>query len=401
MKILHTSDWHLGQNFMGKSREEEHQAFFVWLLKHIQSEEVTLLVVAGDIFDTATPPNYALELYYNFLKELSLIKELTTIIVAGNHDSIATLKTSQKLLKALNIHVITRGDDSENQLFPIYKNGKIEALVCAVPFLRDTLLRKSKSGESIRSREKFANEAIKEYYKRLYQKAIKLLKSRDVDPKTTPIITTGHLTTVGARSSESERDIYIGGTFDIGGDFLGKYFDYVALGHLHINQKVGCEHVRYSGSPIPLSFSEAKRIKMVNLIEFKRGNIEVKSLEIPIYRQLLLFKGSLKEIEEALRGVKDRDSWIEVQLTNDDNPFSSNQTIRALAQSLNLTLLAVKINKQERSLEAKDMQVISLDDLSIDEVFKKRLEMEGLENKDFEKELVQTFNMVLERVNSQ
>jgi exonuclease SbcD len=411
MKILHTSDWHLGQNFMGKSREEEHQAFFIWLLKHIQSEQITLLIVAGDIFDTATPPNYALELYYNFLKELSSIKELTTVIVAGNHDSISTLKTSQQLLKALNIYVITKGCKEESQLIPIYRNKKIQALVCAVPFLRDSVLRQSQSGEGVLEREKFANQAIKEYYEVLYKEALKFLKKRGVSPKETPIIATGHLTTVGARSSESERDIYIGGTFDIGGDFLGKDFDYVALGHLHQNQKVGFEHVRYSGSPIPLSFSEAKSLKQVNVIEFSVSGLNVRkafalnrvvttvrTIEIPSYRSLLLLKGTLEKILESFRNIENKEVWIEVQLMKDDNPFASNQSIRSLAKKLNLTLLAVKINKQEKSLRAKEMNVISLDDLGVSEVFEKRLKLENLESKNFEKELIQTFNMVLERV---
>ena len=105
MKILHTSDWHLGQNFMGKSRAEEHEAFLFWLLEIIIEKEIEVLLVSGDIFDTGTPPNYALELYYNFLKELSSIKTLiTTIITAGNHDSVSTLKAPKQLLEVLNVH---------------------------------------------------------------------------------------------------------------------------------------------------------------------------------------------------------------------------------------------------------------------------------------------------------
>jgi len=98
LKILHTSDWHLGQNFMGKSRVEEHEAFLSWLLKTIKEKQIEVLLVSGDIFDTGTPPNYALELYYNFLKELSSIKTLiTTIITAGKHDSVSTLKAPNQL----------------------------------------------------------------------------------------------------------------------------------------------------------------------------------------------------------------------------------------------------------------------------------------------------------------
>ena len=81
MKILHTSDWHLGQNFMGKSRIEEHSSFLNWLIKTIKEQNIQVLLVSGDIFDTGTPPNYALELYYNFLKELANIKTLKNTII--------------------------------------------------------------------------------------------------------------------------------------------------------------------------------------------------------------------------------------------------------------------------------------------------------------------------------
>ena len=104
MKILHTSDWHLGQNFMGKSRVDEHEAFLSWLLEIIKTKQIEILLVSGDIFDTGTPPNYALELYYNFLKELSNIKTLiTTIITAGNHDSVLTLNQLQSLGKKVDV----------------------------------------------------------------------------------------------------------------------------------------------------------------------------------------------------------------------------------------------------------------------------------------------------------
>lgn len=135
MRILHTSDWHLGQNFMGKSREEEHSSFLSWLIEIIKNQNINLLLVSGDIFDTGTPPNYALELYYNFLKQLSDIKTLnTTIITAGNHDSISTLKAPKQLLEVLNVHVITTGDEDENEIIEIVQNDSIEAIVCAVHF---------------------------------------------------------------------------------------------------------------------------------------------------------------------------------------------------------------------------------------------------------------------------
>jgi len=392
MKILHTSDWHLGQNFMGQSREEEHKAFFSWLLEQIKEQYIDVLIVAGDIFDTGTPPNYALELYFNFLKKLSSISSLTTILTAGNHDSVTTLNAPKQLLKALNIHMITTGDKDENQLIPIYKKNRLQAIICAVPFLRDTVIRKSMSAESLTEKETLLNRGIKQHYMNIHKKALLLARNQNI-----PIVATGHLTTLGSKSSESERDIYIGGTLDIGSDFLGKMFNYVALGHLHKNQKVGVNHVRYSGSPLPLSFAEAQSIKKVNIVNINRHKVDINILNIPLYRPLLLLKGGLTHIKDELKKVTNKKTWIEVQI-KDDNPFYANQMIRELAISLELTLLAVKINKSEQELHSKDFKVLYLDDLTVNEVFKKRLELENLESEDLKKELLLKFREVVEKV---
>jgi exonuclease SbcD len=395
MKILHTSDWHIGQKFMGKSREEEHKAFFSWLYEIIKKENIDVLVVAGDIFDTGNPPNYALELYYNFLKQLFSIYGLYVIITAGNHDSISTLKAPKQLLEFMNVFVITLGDETENELIPIYKDDKLLGVVCAVPFLRDSVVRKSVSGQTTNERESALNIGIKQHYTTIYEKAIEL-----IDDKKIPIIATGHLTTVGSRTSESERDIYIGGTLDIGSDFLGKLFDYVALGHLHINQTVGVEHVRYSGSPLPLSFSESNHQKKINIIEFKDNNPTIKEIEIPLYRKLQVLKGNLETIKKELKDIEDKTTWIEIHL-NDENSMYANQAIREYADELELMILAIKIDRTVRKLEAKELKVTSLDELTPSDVFKRRLEVEELEDKEFIEELNINFKKVIEKVTVQ
>ncbi|AXH12018.1 exonuclease SbcCD subunit D C-terminal domain-containing protein [Halarcobacter bivalviorum] len=393
MKVLHTSDWHLGQNFMGKSREEEHKAFFSWLLEIIKENQIDLLLVSGDIFDTGTPPNYALELYYNFLKQLSSIKSLTTtIITAGNHDSVSTLKAPKQLLEALNVHVIVNGDEDENIIIPIKEDDITKAIVCAVPFLRDSVIRQSLGGQTVSQKEKLATDGIKAYYEKAYNKAKELNEN-------SPIIAMGHLTTVGSRSSESERDIYIGGTLDIGGDYLASMFDYVALGHLHINQTVGNEHVRYSGSPIPLSFSESKNTQKVNLVTIDE-DVKVEELEVPLTKKLQVIKGDLETIKKELKAIEDKSTWIEVHI-KDDNPMFANTEIRELATKLELTILAVKIEKSEKALRAKELKAISLDELSVQEVFEKRLKDENIENKEFKKQLSQTFNEVVSNLHQE
>jgi exonuclease SbcD len=372
---------------MNKSRVEEHKAFLSWLLDTIEEKQIELLLVSGDIFDTGTPPNYALELYYNFLKQLSSKKSLkTTIITAGNHDSVSTLKAPKQLLEALNVHVVVNGDEEENIIIPIKEEDETKAIVCAVPFLRDSVIRQSLGGETVSDKEKLANDGIKNYYENAYKKA------KELDSNA-PIIAMGHLTTVGSRTSESERDIYIGGTLDIGGDYLGNLFDYVALGHLHINQRVGNEHVRYSGSPIPLSFSESKNTQKVNLVTIDDG-VEVEELEIPLMRKLQVIKGDLETIKKELKEVEDKTTWIEVHI-KDDNPMFANTEIRELATKLDLTILAVKIEKSEKQLRAKELKAISLDELSVNEVFEKRLEQENIEDKEFKEQLTLSFFQIV------
>ena len=381
---------------MGKSRQDEHEAFLSWLISIIKEKEVAVLLVSGDIFDTGTPPNYALELYYNFLKQLSHINTLsTTIITAGNHDSVSTLKAPKQLLEALNVHVVVNGDEDENIIIPIKQNDTTKAIVCAVPFLRDSVIRQSLGGESISDKEKLANDGIKAYYEKAYNKAKELNEN-------SPIIAMGHLTTVGSRSSESERDIYIGGTLDIGGDYLSSMFEYVALGHLHINQTVGNEHVRYSGSPIPLSFSESKNAQKVNLVTIT-DSTQVEELDVPLTKRLIVIKGDLETIKKELNAVDDKTgktTWIEVHI-KDDNPMFANTEIRELATKLELTILAVKIEKSEKQLRAKELKAISLDELSVQEVFEKRLELEEIENSEFKEQLSQTFKEVVSNLHQE
>ena len=395
MKILHTSDWHIGQKFMGKSREREHKAFFSWLFETIKEQKIDVLIVAGDIFDTGTPPNYALELYYNFLKQLFSLSSLTIIITAGNHDSVSTLKAPKELLEIMNIFVVTSGNEEENELIPIYKDGELQGVVCAVPFLRDSVVRKAISGQTLNEKEASLNKAVRQHYIDVYEKAIELSKDKKV-----PIIATGHLTTVGSRSSESERDIYIGGTLDIGSDFLGQYFDYVALGHLHINQTVGVNHVRYSGSPIPLSFSEASQKKRVNVITFEDNNIEVEEIEIPLSQKLLRLKGNYTHLKEELEKVEDKTTWIEIYL-KDENPMFSNQALRDHAKELELLVLAIKVDRTEKKLQGKELNVVSLSELTPSDVFSRRLELELLEDKNFKEELTLAFKKVIEKVVNQ
>jgi exonuclease SbcD len=374
---------------MRRTRKEEHQKFFSWLFNRIKEESIKVVIVAGDIFDTGTPPNYALELYYNFLKELSTINSLYIIIIAGNHDSTATLKASKQLLEALNIYVITSQDSKENQLIPIYSENGLEAIVCAVPFLHDSVVRKAISAKSIKDNNIALNQGIREHYIELYNRAIELRNGMNI-----PIVATGHLTVVGTHTSESERDIYISDIVNISSNFWSQYFDYMALGHLHMNQKIGSEYIRYSGSPIPLSFSEATQEKSINIISFEKGDIRVKELAIPLYQKLLVFTGDGDFIKKELNKIKDKEAWIKIHL-KDNNPSYEYQSIREYADELNLIILAIKIVKTKQQLSLKELKVNSLKELTPLDLFHIKLERENLESIDFKDKLLLKFKEII------
>ena len=188
MKILHTSDWHLGINFKGRSFEEVHKNFLEWLIETIKKEKIDVLIVAGDIFDSYNPSNYALKMYHSFLAEA--IKHLKHIfIIAGNHDSISTLEISKDVLDAFNIHVIA---DIENLDDLIFDTG--DFVICSVPFLRERFIKTTSL--SLAEKELELSEGIREIYEKIYKKAKKYNKK---------IIATGHLSVSGAVMGESER----------------------------------------------------------------------------------------------------------------------------------------------------------------------------------------------------
>jgi len=391
LTILHTSDWHLGQKFMGKSREEEHKAFLSWLRKTIIQEGVTVLIVAGDIFDTGTPPNYALDLYYSFLGSLQGTSCKTVVIVAGNHDSIATMNAPKEVLKAINVHVIASGDE-EDRIIEIRHGDTLEGIVCAVPFLRDSIVRKSVPGESYLERERALSEGIETYYRAVYDKAQQIRGSQPV-----PIIATGHLTTVGGKTSDSERELYIGNTMNIPGTFFAELFDYVALGHLHKHQTVGGnDHVRYSGSPIPLSFSEADDTKKVCIISFDEDIPLIDEIDIPCFRELYRVRGNSEEIIRELESIENEECWIEAEI-DDDNTYEALRRIQDYADEKHLTILVKKIKKSDANIGAEEVEAVNLEEVSPLEIFMRRMEMENIEDETLKKHLVETFKTMEEK----
>jgi exonuclease SbcD len=386
MRILHTSDWHLGQHFMGKTRQAEHQAFCAWLIEQVRVHEVDALLIAGDVFDTGAPPSYAREQYNRFIVELRG-SGCELVVLGGNHDSVAMLGESKTLLAHLDTRVIPGVcDDPAEQLLVLKtRDGQPGALLCAIPFIRPRDLVQSQAGQSAQDKQQSLQLAIQQHYQALYTLAE---TKRDELGGDLPIVATGHLTTVGASASESVREIYVGALEA----FPTSAFPpaaYIALGHIHRPQKVGgLEHIRYCGSPIPLSFDEARQQKEVLLVELDGSGLRnVSALPVPRFQPLLSVRGSLKELERAIaeaaqQGSAEQPVWLEVQVSSDDYLSDLQQRIAALCEGLPVEVLRIRRERGTAVAGLQGQARETLDELSVEEVFVRRLQQEQLDEDD-------------------
>ncbi|MFK7904260.1 MAG: exonuclease SbcCD subunit D C-terminal domain-containing protein [Chitinophagales bacterium] len=398
MKILHTADWHLGQRLCDFDRQEEHDHFLQWLLDTLKEEKVDALVVAGDVFDVHNPPNYARKQYYNFLrKAISYCNNI--IITGGNHDSPRNLDAPKELLEYLQVHVVGGcPEDLKEEVIEVKdKNDNVIGVVAAVPFLQERDIRKAVAGESYKERVERTQKGIFNHYHTIAEYI-----AAKYDTSKLPIIATGHLFAAGSMTSDSEKDIHIGNQGKVTAETFSEMFDYVALGHIHKPQLVNkLEHIRYCGSPIPLSFTEYKDDKQALLIDFNEGKLSgIRVLPIPNYRKLLRVKGNMEKVTEKLLALDSFEgkptTWLEVQIELETFEADLEHQVRQFVADKNAEVLITRTEYKHRikGLD-EEMGNVSLDDLKPMEVFLKRCDSRNVGGKQ-QKELVNTFNELLE-----
>lgn len=380
MKILHTSDWHLGQRFINQERSEEHRLALEWLLRTIREREIEVLLVAGDVFDTGTPSNTALRQYYEFLTRLvyDCPHCRQVIIVGGNHDSPATLNAPKALLENLNVRVVGCAQrDVEGNLEAAEEivelrsaHGEVCGAVAAVPFLRDRDLKYAHAGETATEREAALREGIRGHY----------LALRDVlqpyHAQGLPLIACGHLYAAGASLGDSEQEIHIGNLGRIAASHFPPEFAYVALGHLHKAQRVGgTEHIRYCGSLLPLSFAEAATPKVVLVAEFDGPHLaRVVPVEIPVSRKLVRFQGKPAAVLEQIHAydctTEALSPWAEVVLDLDGPEPHADAELRAAAAKRSLQLLKIVLNHSAGDTE-QEPDILDLNEFQPLDVFRR------------------------------
>jgi len=386
MKIVHTADWHLGQRLYTKDREQEHRIFFDQLIQIFEEEGAEVLVVAGDIFDIGFPSNASLQIYYETLTRLFQTSCQHVVIIGGNHDSVNTLNAPKDILKFMNVSVV--GGTTENladEIVEIQNNdGKLQLVVAAVPFLRDKDVRQSLAGESFADKTKAIREGILLHYQQIAE-LVAPYKNRQV-----PIIATGHLTATGASSSDSEREIHIGNLGAVEIDQFPDVFDYVALGHLHRPQMVGGNaHIRYSGSPIALSFSERKDNKSILLLETSDGKIQnIRTIPLSNARKLLAFSGSFNDVTEKVMAYSSDsllNDWAELQITTPHyDPSLLPRVEEFVAKTTHIEILKFRLlfEDQVGGTDELFQEYASLSDLAETDVFDKMLAQEEIQHKE-------------------
>jgi exonuclease SbcD len=379
-RLLHTADWHLGARLVDNERLPEQAAFLDWLLVRIAELRPDMLVVAGDIFDTANPPQQALALYYNFLVRLAALRPpCQVLILGGNHDSPATLNAPRELLKSISVTVVGEAPHNPEEALIEFP----DAVLCAVPYLRERDVRNAVAGQSFDEVASGIREGVRAHYGAVREAGLRRAAGR-------PLIGTGHLTVAGSLGSDSERSIHVGNLGAVGSDcFVG--FAYVALGHIHKPQAADpAGRVRYPGSPIPLSFSEVGVAKELRLIDVVAGGLELGVEIIPEFRPLLRVSTRLDGIQSVLSQVQGGqgaafEPWLELTVTDGAEYPDLDRLVREAARELRLRVLKVLVPRpagQGAFPGGSGAEAPSLDSLRPAEVFEARLRQEGIRPED-------------------
>lgn len=300
MKIMHLSDLHIGKRVNEYSMLQDQDYILKEILNIIDNEKVETVIIAGDVYDKSVPSAETVELFDEFLYDLSS-RNLNVLIISGNHDSPERIAFGGRLISKSKIY-----------LSPVY-NGKVKPITLnddygkvnfyLLPFIKPANVRRF-----------FPEENIENYID-----AVKVaIDNMNVDFSERNILVT-HQFVTGAELSESE-DISVGGTDNVSREVFDG-FDYVALGHIHREQTVGADNIRYCGTPLKYSFSEANHIKSVTILDFNdKGNIQYKKVELKPFRDMREIRGTYDEL--TLKSNYENtctDDYLHITLTDEDD----------------------------------------------------------------------------------
>lgn len=407
MKILHTADWHIGQLFHEYDRTYEHQEFLDWLVQALHTEQIDVLLISGDIFDISNPAATSIKMFYTFLNQATKANpDLQIVITAGNHDSASRLEAPKPLLESSNVHIIglvqkdEEGNiDYEKLLVPIHDaSGNKKTWCIAVPFLR--------MGDypAIADCENSYTEGVTT----LYKEAFECANQKRQDGQT--IIAMGHLHTHHAEITDLDKTerLIMGGVECIPATAFHQDIKYVALGHIHKAQKIGGnEHIRYSGSPLPMSFSELNYKHQVIVFELDQEIKNLESIEIPLFvplQRIPLSHQPLHEVIVLLEQLPKMDNapetvpYLEVRVLLEGPEPALRHKIETALAGKKARLAKIDVKYPASTQEAPEfITPEKLNELQPLDVFGKVYQSRY--NSDIPKDILQLFQQVVQVVN--
>ena len=336
MRILHTADWHIGKLVHGVHFTADQRYIFEQLFQLIDQHQPDVVVVAGDIYDRSVPPIEAVELLDEILSKILLELKTKVLIIAGNHDSPDRLGFASKILQDKGLSIIGKLSDTIKPVKLADQFGEVHFY--AIPFTDYAVVRDLYQDKSITSHD-LAMKAIVDKINAVKQPGIR-----------TVCLAHGYITgTESLETSESERPLAIGGSEQVSVDYF-KDFNYVALGHLHKAQKVKYEHIRYSGSLMKYSFSEAQHRKTVTMVDLdEAGKIEFNLIDLKPFRDLRIIKGNLDDlIDQKIYSLADTNDYIKAELTDRGEVIDAIGKLRAVYPNI------LKLEREQFSREAGD-----------------------------------------------
>ncbi|MBD66078.1 MAG: hypothetical protein CME62_12780 [Halobacteriovoraceae bacterium] len=388
IRLLHTSDWHLGKRLFQKDRIPEQKAFLDWLYLELKQKQIDYLIVAGDIFDVPNPPNSALKLFYDFIYKLGKLSNLKTIIIGGNHDSSSLLEIPESFFKDVHCKIFTGLSDSLEDMDFFDELRGLKLGFKTLPYFKNFELINHLTDQHNKDEFKSPHK-IKEFF----QSFFKSWKS-ECDYK----FLISHHSFGHSDMSGSEQAIYLSGVESFPLDWIQEHFDYVALGHIHKKIELSkTPPIIYPGSPIPMRFSESNHKKLIEInIEDQELRYEVK--DIPVFRELFQIKGDKKSVEKQINELPEISDqvltpFVEI-IIELDKPKSGlaekyKKSLKERGYELLSFIPSYQTTAQQKNLKQKDLMGLGLED-----IFKKYYEYKFPETEVPEK-LLKNFNEII------
>ncbi|WP_455237545.1 exonuclease SbcCD subunit D [Veillonella sp.] len=330
MRFLHTADWHLGRIFYGQyltadqAHVLEHQFFTI-----LKEEKIDGILLAGDVFDRAVPPIEAIELWDSIITRLAMDYKVPLFVVSGNHDGAERLEVGRSMLSRSGIHI---WGSPHHALQPFeFENSDGKVAICPMPFseprrIGDALGLSASESQPVDTE---AEDSLFSYVESDERESESIFNLHNYDqmyqawsdclyqqvPKGMPSIAISHAFVMGGEVGGSERTLSVGGSEQVS-PHVFKNFHYTALGHLHGPQRMGADHIRYSGSPLKYSFDEQGQKKSFTIIDLDtKGNVDISTIPVEAKRDVVILEGHFEDLlnNKELQ-TKHKDDYVQARL---------------------------------------------------------------------------------------